>query len=269
MLPHFPFVILPPKMTAGELRDQNSFLFLSILAVSATDNQTLQRALDDEVRSVLADRTILGPIQPSLETLQGLLVVLAWSQHQSQNHSKQGNGPPAFFTYLHIAIGIVMELELDRPVHLRKHSPRMTVQKVTTQSQPKGVLRAQQRAALGCYMLSSCSSLIVQKTCAFPWSPHLEDFATELAQKPEAASDRSLIHLVRLQHISERIDSVYTDSSFQESTGLASGSNIDTFMHTFQEFQTQLQGYTTLLSPQWTHNNCGLHYMMQPCITPI
>lgn len=256
MLPHFPFVFLPPDITARELRDQNLFLFLAILAVSATDNPTLQRALDDEVRSVLADRTILGPVQPSLETLQGLLVVLAWSQHQTQPHTKRQDGPPAFFTYLHIAIGMVVELELDRPVHLRKHCPRMTVRKITTRAQPTSVLRAQQRAAIGCFLLCSCSSLIVQTTCTFPWSSHLEDFATELAQNPEVASDRSLIHLVRLQHISEQIDKVSTDPSFRGPTGVVSGSNIDTVLYTFQQFQTQLQDYTTLLRPQLTRNNC-------------
>jgi hypothetical protein len=267
MLPNFPFVVLPPDITAGELRDHKPFLFLAILSVSATDNPTLQRDLDDEVRSALADRTALGPIQPSLETLQGLLVVLSWSQHQSQHHPKRRYGPQGFFTYLHIAIGLVVELELDRPVNLRKGSPRMTVQTITTQTQPAGVLRAQQRAAIGCFLLSSCSSLITQKKCTFPWSPHLEDFATELAQSPEVASDRSLIHLVRLQHIAEQIDRISADSNFLRTNRVGTGSNTDSFLHTFQEFQTQLQGYTTLLSPQWTHNNCEPNITGLPCIT--
>jgi hypothetical protein len=267
MLPHFPFVVLPPDITAGELRDHQPFLFLAILSVSATDNQTLQRDLDDEMRSALADRTALGPVQPSLETLQGLLVVLSWSQHQSQHHPKRRYGPQGFFTYLHIAIGLVVELELDRPVDLRKGSPRMTVQAITTEAQPAGVLRAQQRAAIGCFLLSSCSSLITQKKCTFPWSSHLEDFATELAQSPEVDSDRSLIHLVRLQHIAEQIDRISADSNFVGTIRVDTGSNTNLFLHTFQAFQTQLQDYTTLLSPQWTHNNCESNITGPPCIT--
>ncbi|THC99514.1 hypothetical protein EYZ11_000974 [Aspergillus tanneri] len=48
----------------------------------------------------------------------------------------------------------------------------------------------------------------MQKKCTFPWTPHLERFALELAQEPEYPSDQYTIHLVRLQHLLERIDEV-------------------------------------------------------------
>lgn len=51
-------------------------------------------------------------------------------------------------------------------------------------------------------------SIIMQKRCTFPWTPHIERFAMELAQDPEYPSDQYTIHLVRLQHVFERIDEV-------------------------------------------------------------
>lgn len=78
MMPHFPFVALPERATVGELREQKPFLFLAILSVSVMDDRALKRALDGEVKTATAERTVLLDKPPSLETVQGLLVVLAW-----------------------------------------------------------------------------------------------------------------------------------------------------------------------------------------------
>ncbi len=78
MMPHFPFVALPGRATVGELREQKPFLFLAILSVSVMDDRALKRALDDEVKAATAERTVLLDKPPSLETVEGLLVVLAW-----------------------------------------------------------------------------------------------------------------------------------------------------------------------------------------------
>jgi hypothetical protein len=78
MMPNFPFVVLPATTTADQLRQSAPFLFLAILSVSVTNDSTLKRALREEVRAALAERTVLMHQPPSLETLQGLLVVLAW-----------------------------------------------------------------------------------------------------------------------------------------------------------------------------------------------
>lgn len=78
MMPHFPFVALPERTTVGELREQKPFLFLAILSVSVMDDRALKQALDDEVKTATAERTVLLDKPASLETVQGLLVVLAW-----------------------------------------------------------------------------------------------------------------------------------------------------------------------------------------------
>jgi hypothetical protein len=78
LMPQFPFVVLPAQTTAGELRERKPFLFLAILSVSVTDDRALQRALHEEFKGAVAERMLTRHIPPSLESIQGLLVALAW-----------------------------------------------------------------------------------------------------------------------------------------------------------------------------------------------
>ncbi|KAL2862484.1 Zn(II)2Cys6 transcription factor domain-containing protein [Aspergillus lucknowensis] len=251
MMPHFPFVALPPQTTAAELRQQKPFLFLAILSVSVTRDRALQRVLGEEMKDALARRTVIAYSRPTLETLQGVLVTLAWSQHRYPQRAP----PDDFSNYLHLAIGLAVEMELDRPVELRKRCPRMTVNPVTADTQPLAILRAQKRAVIGCSVLSSCFSIITQKTCTFPWSSRLEAFAVELAENPEFASDQCLVHLVRLQHIFEQIDHLSAEPNFPERGSTGEIDNINTLLHGFGTIQAQLQEYTSQLCPQFTNNN--------------
>ncbi|KAL2813839.1 hypothetical protein BJX63DRAFT_431701 [Aspergillus granulosus] len=256
MMPHFPFVIVPPHITVSELREQKPFLFLAILSVSVTRDLDLQRTLDNETAAVLAKRTVTGrSSNASLETLQGLLVTIAWGQHQAGLKAPKRNSPRDFPSYLHLAISLAVELELDRPVELRKRCPRMTIDTIAPIARPLHILRDEQRAVIGCSFLSSISSIITQKTCTFPWSTRLESFALELSEKAEYTSDQSLIHLVRLQRIFEQIDHLSADPNIPLASNASRVGDMDAFLHMFRTLHGQLQDYTAQLSPHFTSNN--------------
>ncbi|KAL4971903.1 hypothetical protein BDW66DRAFT_145234 [Aspergillus desertorum] len=246
MMPRFPFVVLPTTTTAGELRQSAPFLFLSILSVSATDDQMLKHALDEEMRAALAERTVLVHHPPSLETLQGLLIVLAWSQHQV----RQRSAPRHFSTYLHLAISLVVSRQLDQPIETRRdQGGRMSLSDEGIKERPLRTLRAEQRAAIGCSFLSSCSGIITQGRCTFPWAPELEAFAVGLAENPEYESDQIIVHLVRLQHVLEEIDRVSRDpDSFDTSRPSRA------FHHTFRTFKARIQDYLNFLPPELANN---------------
>ncbi|KAL3464874.1 hypothetical protein BJX64DRAFT_78842 [Aspergillus heterothallicus] len=256
MVPHFPFVIVPPHMGVVELREQKPFLFLAILSVSVTRDIDLQRTLDNETAAVLAKRTVTDYYhKASLETVQGILVAVAWGQHQAGIKNPRRNAPRDFSNYLHLAISLVVDLELDRPVELRKRCPRMTIDAITPTARPLHILRDEQRAAIGCSFLSSISSIITQKTCTFPWSARLEAFALELGNKAEYTSDQSLIHLVRLQRIFEQIDHLSADPNIPLAGYINHMGDTNAFLHKFRALHGQLQDYTALLSPHFTDNN--------------
>ncbi|KAL4878074.1 hypothetical protein BJY04DRAFT_196680 [Aspergillus karnatakaensis] len=250
MMPQFPYVVLPEHTTAGELRQRKPFLFLAILSVSVTDDRGLQRALHDELKTAIAERMVTKHVPPSLESIQGLLVTLAWGQHQIQQRS----APPDFSTYLHLAIGLMVELELDRPVELQRRCRRMSTFEIAVEARPAAVLRAEQRAALGCSLLSSCYGIITQRMCTFPPSPSLETFALELAQSPEFVGDHYLIHLLRLQQIFQEIDKTSGDHHVMDK-GAANKQGVDVLQRKFRAFKAQLEDYMNQISPLLTDNN--------------
>ncbi|KAL5335615.1 hypothetical protein BJX70DRAFT_374623 [Aspergillus crustosus] len=251
MMPEFPFVALPPHTTAGELREVKPFLFLAILSVSITEDRALQRALSEEVKAAVAERMITRHIPPTLESLQGLLVILAWGHHQALLRS----APSDVSTLLHLAVGLTMEMELDRPFALQRCCRRMSTFDIAVLARPVELLRAEQRAAIGCSLLSSCYGIITQRMCAFPMSACLESFAMELAQEPEFASDQSIIHVVRLQRIFQDIDKTSSDGDFTQRPKVPSPQDMDAFQYQFRTFKTQLQDYMNQISPHLTENN--------------
>lgn len=78
MMPHFPFVIIPEKMTLQELREEKPFLLLAVLTVSLYQNLSLRRVFMEEFRTAARERLLFGIIESPFEVLQGLLVSLGW-----------------------------------------------------------------------------------------------------------------------------------------------------------------------------------------------
>lgn len=79
MMPHFPFIIIPPRTTGGELRHTKSFLFLAVLSVACYHDLETQDKLCHRFKYMVSDKVLLGGDDClQLEYLQGLLIVLAW-----------------------------------------------------------------------------------------------------------------------------------------------------------------------------------------------
>jgi hypothetical protein len=79
MMPHFPFVIVPPRVTGGELRRSKPFLFLAIVSVACFHDLNTQDRLCNRFKVMVSDKVLLGGDDClELEYIQGLLVVLAW-----------------------------------------------------------------------------------------------------------------------------------------------------------------------------------------------
>ncbi|KAJ6189853.1 hypothetical protein N7519_004761 [Penicillium mononematosum] len=204
LMPHCPFVIISPQMTAETLRRDKPFLLLTILTAALHDNMPLQRRLEKQVKKVISDCMIFdGTV--SFEILQGLLVHLAWCQYHSR--------PRRFSQYLHLAISIITDLQLDRPPENRFWRTRVNFD---TGLDRKSVSwgREEKRAVIGYSYLSSSQvspylqttdTWILQKGCSFPYSPYFESMCKLLATDAEYPSDRYLLHIVQLQQISEKI----------------------------------------------------------------
>jgi hypothetical protein len=73
----YPFVIVPPSMSAEELHHERPMLLLAILTVASWKEHKVQMSLDTIYRQELAQRTIISP-KRTLGLVQSVLVYLSW-----------------------------------------------------------------------------------------------------------------------------------------------------------------------------------------------
>ncbi|KAI9040333.1 alkaline D-peptidase [Aspergillus affinis] len=202
MAMHFPFVVIPPGTGSSDLRQKKPFLLLAVLASSTYEDLPLQRRLGRDIKDQIASRMVING-EVSFELLQGLLVYLAWSHFHKKPHR--------YTQILQLAIGLMIELRLDRPQHTR--NAKTALQWKSSNSSDDRIYtrrslgRDEQRAVAGCYHLSSMSSILLQKPSSFPnISTYLEDCCHSLHEANEYPNDRYIGHITQLQFLTERID---------------------------------------------------------------
>ncbi|CAG8297239.1 unnamed protein product [Penicillium nalgiovense] len=241
LMPCFPFVFIAPEVTLAQLRVEKPLLLLAILKVSSYKNAAAQQILEETYQKAVADQMIFAH-NPSMDVLLGLLVALAWSQHQPQHER--------FSSYLHLAWSIVGDLRLDRLSETHSYFSRTAMSKVSSdENSSRHSVNERRRALIGCYVLTSCRSTILQKDRMMTRLSYVEKHALELLSNAEIASDRCLVQLVKLQQIFERIDDavVTTANPVRE---------VD--MHAFQ---TEINEYRTTL-PAKTSDNFLLQFQL-------
>ncbi|KOC13312.1 alkaline D-peptidase [Aspergillus flavus AF70] len=201
---HFPFVVIPPQVTATDLRQQKPFLFLAVLASAAYSNMPLQRLLGREFKKIIASRMITSG-EVSFELLQGMLVFLAWSHYHSRPHR--------YTQFLQLAIGLMVELRLDRPPQTKTWKTALKFNKEYTLDDEQYIRPSwgldEQRAVVGCYYLSSTISILLHKPSCFPdIAPYLEQCCQSLDNEGTTSHDTYILPLFHLQVIAEKIDNL-------------------------------------------------------------
>ncbi|KAJ5288147.1 hypothetical protein N7478_003833 [Penicillium angulare] len=185
LAPYCPFVIIPPQIDAEKLRREKPFLFLTIIMAALYNNMPLQRKLEKEVKKAISER-MMGGGKITFEVLQGLLVHIAWCQYHSR--------PRRYAQYLHLAISIITDLQLNRSPEHRFWTTRVSFDG-DDDKDTVSLGREEKRAVIGCFYFSSAISQILQKRFYLPCLPILESLGMKLATDPEYASDKYLLHI--------------------------------------------------------------------------
>ncbi|KKY25654.1 putative conserved hypothetical protein [Diplodia seriata] len=206
LTPHFPFVVLPAHVSVAQLRYEKPFLFLAVLAAASFDDMSVQRQLGHLLKQAVNER-ILASGTLTFEVLQGLLVYLAWSHYHTR--------PRLYSQYLQLAVSIVIDLRLDRePIAARKTYAGGHRNHLTESAQPSRSAD-EQRAAAGCFYLSSTIANLLQKLNTIPYTDYMAECCLSLATRAEAPTDKYLYYMVRLQHIMESIDFMTSQQQHQ------------------------------------------------------
>jgi hypothetical protein len=77
LTPQFPFVVISPTATFGEVREKKPFLLLVVVMIACRHDVLRQGTIAMTVRDVICQRMLINSEQ-SLDMLQGMLLYLAW-----------------------------------------------------------------------------------------------------------------------------------------------------------------------------------------------
>lgn len=163
LAPYCPFVIVPPQVNAEQLRREKPVLFLVTITAALYSNMPLQRKLEMEVKKKISD-CMIGGAQISFEVLQGLLVHIAWyaticfstlltsfdKRIRCQYHSR----PRRYGQYLHLALSIITDLQLDRSPEHRFWTTRVSFDG-DDDKETVSWGRDEKRAVIGCFYFAS------------------------------------------------------------------------------------------------------------------
>ncbi|KAI1411838.1 hypothetical protein F5Y13DRAFT_164459 [Hypoxylon sp. FL1857] len=200
-LPFFPFIYLPPEVTAAQLHQTRPFLWLNIMAVCAS-SQTKKSAFSQKIKEHVAQKMLVD-LDRNIDLLLGLLAYLGWGMHHF-------NGKPYILAYINMASTIISDLRLDKPpqdnlfreLHCFKPSypyPKLPLSTNRTNEE--------RRATLASFVLCSGISNFL-RVQTMRWTPHMEDSLQKLAADPECLNDEILITMVKTYRIQEDVGQI-------------------------------------------------------------
>jgi hypothetical protein len=147
MLPYCPFIEIPATVSAQQLQRERPYLFRAIIVVNTrsipervAQGNALKRLLTDAI--VVEDRS-------DFDLLLAALTYVAWG------HDQFTCGPPITPRLMDLAMSIVCSLRWNKPLPINAHMlPMMGVSNYPGLS-PIACTLEEQRAVLGCFLLSS------------------------------------------------------------------------------------------------------------------
>ncbi|KAF8471320.1 hypothetical protein BDZ91DRAFT_791512 [Kalaharituber pfeilii] len=275
LLPHTPFIVLPPFFTASTCRTTRPALFLAILVAtlhrlpsSATEiSEANGSALIDELHWMFAER-ISYKGEKSLDLVQALLVACSWYTTPADQGFLSIMEKHKGFMWLTQAISISYDLGLARPgasgllrcmSHVNQSSKSNAQQYSIDETEGR-------RAVMGCYWLSVNICMILKRPHLMKWCPALNDCLETLvkvadgAGKGAAGSDKVLTEMIKAARIVE--DSGMT-GCFDNTQDLVGGASLKAarvkFMTTALEKQVE-EWWNGVPDNVKYHNSISLTY---------
>ncbi|KAK4237808.1 hypothetical protein C8A03DRAFT_15696 [Achaetomium macrosporum] len=205
MLPSFPFLQLPPTITANQIRSDRPILFQAIVTVSTFSTQRRLPRIE-ELKQVIFTSAFIKT-QSNVDLLLAVLTYIAWSTDAFLGRADM------LSRLMVLAVSLVYDLRLFKP-------SRPDVQAIVayTQGFPENDhhtgeetvhgFMEQQRALLACFVLSSHISSHFGRIDALRWTPQLEDALQFIATNKSCPTDEIFAFQVRLQLLTHRASQV-------------------------------------------------------------
>ncbi|KAI1259417.1 hypothetical protein F5Y18DRAFT_409954 [Xylariaceae sp. FL1019] len=212
-LPMFPFAYIPSTMAAAELQRDRPFLWANIRALCCK-SPIKQIALHQRCRDELG-RKLLSNGDRDIDMLLGVLLILGWTMHFF-------TGKPTQNVLMNIAIGIVGDLRIDRPIQdLNARDVNcFKADEFKKTTWPQIRTNDHRRAVIACYVFCSCGSSFL-RTQSMRWTPHMEECLQTLAANPEWEGDQLLFVMAKTRRLMETVQEVTWAQGVSEVEGLS------------------------------------------------
>ncbi|KAJ0121791.1 hypothetical protein J7T55_008958 [Diaporthe amygdali] len=198
MTPHLPGVVLPPSLTAGELRETKPILFLAIMAAASSETPEIQRIAVKELMQTFAERiVIIG--EKSLELVQALTVAVMWYWPPEDLEDIK------FYQLVHMAMIMALDLGLGKRKP-RGSKPSLWGSPTKRHPQPDPTTIEARRTWLLCYYLTVNTAMALHRPFLLRWTTFMAECMDILESSPEAApTDKYFCHLVWTHQLVEEI----------------------------------------------------------------
>ncbi|KAK7967648.1 uncharacterized protein PG986_001925 [Apiospora aurea] len=193
----YPFVVLPPGISAQELKATKPFLFIVIRMVATVRHLRSMRAQSFRIMKHIADYMLVRS-ERSLEMLQAILLVLGWYHYHCMMHSQMSN-------LSHLATSLCADLGINRPPGLHERTRLL----VLHPEQPKARTNDERRALCGAWYVNSCIALSYQRVEQGKYTSYIERCVKELESANEYETDSLLVQLMRIQRLSDKISCLH------------------------------------------------------------
>ncbi|XDG09293.1 hypothetical protein ABKA04_008908 [Annulohypoxylon sp. FPYF3050] len=201
----FPFMYIPPHVTAQQLRELYPFLWLNIMVIAQSSPRE-RLSLSDQARNIVVQRVVVNR-EKSLDLLLGLLALVGWAQRQRRERDK-----PFWTLFSQLIVTLICDLGL----HLPQSENLPTFCGLNAKNNDSRILNLfgtptheVQRAVLGAFFLTSRISNIYKHAPGLRWSAQLDGYLENIAQESTVSQDETLIALVKMQLI---INQLFDDS---------------------------------------------------------
>ncbi|KAI1374342.1 hypothetical protein F4677DRAFT_177188 [Hypoxylon crocopeplum] len=210
LMPNYPFVTLPLRYNASELASKYPFLFATIRMVASYRNLRSMRSQNYYIMRHISEQVLMRS-ERSLEILQSILLVLGSYHYHCMIHAQMNN-------LIALANSLVADIGLNKAPDLHERTKLL----VSYSEPPKSRTNDERRTLCGVWYMTSIISLAFQRTDPPRYTPYIDQCLRDLESDKEYETDTLLVHLVRIQHLSERIAQLHSkDQADIELAGIA------------------------------------------------
>ncbi|KAF2737109.1 hypothetical protein EJ04DRAFT_510641 [Polyplosphaeria fusca] len=197
-LKSFPFIYIPPDMTAMEVQKDYPMLWM-ILHATCTKSPTRQVELGVRYKEILARKVVVEG-ERSLDLLLSIMVYCSWAFFFAR-------GRPYLGIVSNMARAMVADMRLYRPLGDNASSLLTCPKPYSFYEPPKRnppTTNQERRVLLSLFILSSLiSSSLAVRYDAMKWTAQLDEAVAKLTEQGDSPDDALLVAISRITKVSD------------------------------------------------------------------